>query len=301
MPATRPTHSLLQAASDHDASGHAAPGRTVVGRATPGRDVVGRAAPGRAASGYTLPAGAPAAFPAAFPATAAPLDPGEVAKVLGAGVPLLVGRIRIDLETGDCQWSPEVEVMHGTRRGRRPSLDLLRSALHPDDQGRVAAAVVDSARRGRPFAAAHRVVDSHGRAHTLVVVSGAHDRRGAVECAVVDVTPAQREAVARERDGAVNRAMVARTVVERAVGALMALTAADEAGATAMLQETAARVGVTTAEAATQVIARLCAADDERRPEPSSLTAMVRDALDSVIPVARHDAALLARRRTRCD
>jgi len=229
------------------------------------------------------------------------VEPTEVAKVLGAGIPLLVGRIRIDLETGACQWSPEVQLMHGARRGRRPSLDLLRSALHPDDQERVATAVVDSARRGRPFAAAHRVVDSHGRTHTLVVVSSISGTKGAVEGAVVDVTPAQREAVTRERDGAVNRAMVSRAVVERAVGALMALSGVGDSAAMAMLQESADRVGVTTAEAATQVLARLSAADDERRPEPGSLTAMVRDALDSVVPVARHDAALLARRRTRRD
>ena len=229
------------------------------------------------------------------------LEPVEVAKVLGAGVPLLVGRIRVDLETGDCQWSPEVEVMHGPRRGRRPSLDVLRNALHPDDQERVATAVVDSARRGKPFAAAHRVVDAHGRTHTLVVVSGAQDKKGAVEGAVVDVTPAQREAVARERDGAVNRAMVARAVVERAVGALMALCGVDDVAALGMLQEAAGRAGVTTAEAATQTLARLSTANDERRPEPASLGSLVREALDGIVPVARHDAALLARRRTRRD
>lgn len=230
------------------------------------------------------------------------LEPSEVAKVLGAGIPLLVGRIRVDLETGTCQWSPEVELMHGPRRGRRPSLDVLRAALHPDDQERVATAVVDSARKGKPFAAAHRVVDGRGRTHTLVVVGAAGGAdQTTVEGAVVDVTPAQREAVARERDGAVNRAMVARAGVERAVGALMALAGVDDNAANALLHEAAAKAGVTTAEAATQVLARLLKRGDEPRPEQEPMHAMVRDALDCVVPVARHDAALLARRRPRRD
>ncbi|WP_425953992.1 ANTAR domain-containing protein [Xylanimonas sp. McL0601] len=230
------------------------------------------------------------------------MEPTEVARVLGAGVPLLVGRIHVDLATGECAWSPEVEIMHGPRRGRRPSLDALRSCLHPDDQARVASAVVDSARKGKPFAAAHRVVDTRGRTHTLVVVSGASRdaKGGAVEGAVVDVTPAQREALARERDGVVARAMVERATVERATGALMAVGGLDDDAATRLLNDAAARAGVTGPEAAHQVLAHLVP-DDEPRAADAPRVDAVRDALDAVAPVARHDAALLARRRTRKD
>ncbi|QAY70785.1 ANTAR domain-containing protein [Xylanimonas protaetiae] len=218
-----------------------------------------------------------------------PVGAEDVARVLGAGVPLLVGRIHVDLGSGRCTWSPEVEIMHGRRAGG-PTLASLHSALHPDDQERVASAVVDSARRGRPFAAAHRVVDGSGRTHTLVVVSTRRARSGdAVEGAVVDVTPAQHEALARERSGVVSRAMVERAHVERALGALMVVGGVDDDEASRLLHDAARRAGVTSAEAAGQVLARLV--------PPTAERADVEEALGAVHEVARHDAALLARRR----
>ncbi|MCL1869873.1 MAG: PAS domain-containing protein [Promicromonosporaceae bacterium] len=218
----------------------------------------------------------------------------DVARVLGAGVPLLVGRIHVDLGTGTCQWSPEVELMHGPRPGRRPSLEALRSSLHPDDQERVAGAVVHSAQQGRPFAAAHRVVDAGGRTHTLVVVGGSPRADGsAIEGAVVDVTPAQHEAIVRERDGVVARAMVARAAVERATGALMALTGLDEAAAAQLLNGAAARADVSSVEAAHQLMNYLVPAQE------CTLDEVAQAGLDAVATVPRRDAALLARRKGR--
>ncbi|ACZ30434.1 ANTAR domain protein with unknown sensor [Xylanimonas cellulosilytica DSM 15894] len=225
-----------------------------------------------------------------------PIEAEDVARVLGAGVPLLVGRIHVDLATGSCSWSPEVEIMHGART-RRPTLASLHSSLHPDDQERVAAAVVDSARRGRPFAAAHRVVDTHGRTRTIVVVTarrsgtGRSAEGGSVDGAVVDVTPAQREALDRERFGVVSRAMVERAAVERVLGAVMVLTGVDDDEAARLLHDAAHRAGVTPAEAAEQVLAALVPAV----ADPQAVT----EALDGVHTVARHDAALLARRQSR--
>jgi hypothetical protein len=230
--------------------------------------------------------------PSAEPAPG-PVEPTDVARVIGAGVPLLVGRIHVDLATGECSWSPEVEIMHGSRGGGRRTLAALRNSIHPDDQERVAGAVVDSARRGKPFAAAHRVVDKRGRTHTLVVIGGASKDPSSVEGAVVDVTPAQREALHREADGAVNRAMVARATVERATGALMALGGLDEETAARLLRETAIRAEVSASEAADQVMAYLV------RDDTGTQGDVVHEALAAVTTVVRHDAAQLARRRTR--
>lgn len=219
-----------------------------------------------------------------------PVEPAEVARVLGAGVPLLVGRIHVDLATGQCAWSPEAELMHG-RSASDLTLESLHSSLHPDDQERVASAIVDSVRRGRPFAAAHRVVDTRGRTRTLVVVGTRRAQSGALEGAVVDVTPAQREALDRERVGAVSRAMVERATIERAIGALMVIGGHDGDEAHRLLREAAHRTEVTTAEAASQVLASLT--PGAVGPEATS------EALDAVRSVTRHDAALLARRHRR--
>ena len=222
---------------------------------------------------------------------AGPVDAEDVARILGAGVPLLVGRIKVDLATGRCAWSPEVEFMHGPSTGDL-TLASLQSSIHPDDQERVATAVVDSARRGRPFAAAHRVVDSRGRTRTLVVISTRRTRSGeAVEGAVVDVTPAQREALERERFGAVSRAMVERAAVERAIGALMVLGGFDDDEAARLVHNAGNRVGVSSAEAASQILTTL----SQTVSDPDAATY----ALAEVHAVSRHDTALLARRQRR--
>jgi hypothetical protein len=229
-------------------------------------------------------------MPASSAIATSPVEAVDVARALGAGVPLLVGRIHVDLATGQCAWSPEVELMHG-RSASDATLESLQSSLHPDDQERVAAAIVDSVRRGRPFAAAHRIVDSRGRTRTLVVVGARRSPSGGLDGAVVDVTPAQREALDRERVGAVSRAMVERATIERAIGALMVLGGRDETEAQRLLHEAAHRADVTTAEAASQVLASLT--PDATDPDAAS------HALDGVHPVTRHDAALLARRHRR--
>ena len=227
-----------------------------------------------------------------------PVSTAEAAAALGAGTSLLVGRYRVDLGTGACLWSPEIDVIHG-----RSALDTfgglaeLRSRTHPDD-AKVAPSTLDAARRGRVFAAAHRVVDARGRARTVLVVGDPRRDRSGVVGEIggyaVDVSSVVHEAVEREADRAVTRAMATSAVVEQAVGALMVLAGLDAAEAGRTLAGAASEVDVPVADAARQVLAHLAAHG------PDGGAAAVREALAAVQPGAKHDnGARLARRITR--
>ncbi|MGC5166064.1 ANTAR domain-containing protein [Luteimicrobium sp. DT211] len=229
---------------------------------------------------------------------AAPLTAAEAAAVLGAGTSLLVGRYVVDLETGICRRSPEVDAIHGRTGDPFGTLADLRARTHPDD-ARVAPSTLDAARRGRVFAAAHRVVDARGRARTVLVVGDPRRGRsgavGEIGGYAVDVTSVVHEAVEREADRAVTRAMASGAVVERAVGALMVLAGLDAAEAGRTLGKAAGDADVPVPDAARQVLAHLAG-----RVPLGEGPAAVREALGSVTAGARHEnGARLARRITR--
>lgn len=229
------------------------------------------------------------------------LSAGELAAALGVGTSLLVGRYRVDLDSGDWWWSDEIYTMHGWQRHEvEPSLDALRSRKHPDDRARVLRVAGDALRTGRPFACAHRIVDKNGRSHS-VVVTGQGYRGGPGESPevagyVVDVTPFQREVLNRRSTGVVNQAFISQAVIEQAKGVIMAAHMVDEAGAERVLRDVARAVEVPLRSAADQMMAALRAEEGT----PVTQAALTR-ALDAVQPVGRprgHDALLTRHRRS---
>jgi hypothetical protein len=222
------------------------------------------------------------------------------AEALAAGVQLLVGRYRVEVASGLTWWSDEVYRMHGREPGEiEPSVDVLRSRTHPDDRARLSRTAVVALRAGRPFSSAHRIIDPHGKARTVVVTGQAqHDDHGEISHVVgyvLDVSPVTREALDRESHRAVGRAMVSAAAVEQAKGAFMAVQglAEDEAGD--RLGEVAARAGIPVQAAAGQIVAAMASRAD--LPPEDRLVA----ALDAVHTVDRphgHEAQL-ARRRQR--
>lgn len=234
------------------------------------------------------------------PEQAAPVRPAALAEALALGTHLLVGQYRVELATGEWWWSDEVYAMHGWGPGDvEPGLDALRSRKHPDDRARVVRAGTEALRSGRPFSCAHRIVDGHGRARSVVVTGqGRRDARGrVVEIAgyVVDVTPVQREALDREATRAVTRAFVSAAAVEQAKGVLMAVHGVDEPEAAQLLAEAAGANGTPVQEAAAQVMKALSRAGGVG----PTAEATVAGALAAVKPPARpraHDAQLARRR-----
>nr|WP_231984406.1 PAS and ANTAR domain-containing protein [Mycobacterium sp. E342] len=96
-------------------------------------------------------------------------DLNAVDLVLGLGEPQSVGRFRFFLDGHRWEWSPAVARMHGYQPGQvEPSTELLLKHKHPEDRERVAA-VLDRVTRGKAFSSRHRIIDTGGRTHCVVV------------------------------------------------------------------------------------------------------------------------------------
>jgi hypothetical protein len=186
----------------------------------------------------------------------------DVADVLATGTQLVVGRYRIDVANGHTWWSDETFRLHGYEPGDiEPSIDLVLARTHPDDRSRLSRTAAVALHAGRPFASAHRIVDPHGRSRSVVVTGqGRHDDAGVVAQVVgyvLDVSPVTREALDREAQRAVGRALVTAAAVEQAKGAVIVTRGLAEADAADLLGEVAARAGVPVQVAASQVVAAL--------------------------------------------
>ncbi|MCP2263075.1 PAS and ANTAR domain-containing protein [Promicromonospora thailandica] len=232
------------------------------------------------------------ARPAAVPERA-----GDLVRTIAAGTPVVSGQYRVALATGTWWWSDEVYRLYGYEPDEvKPGRAVLRARRHPDDQDRVVHEAVRALRAGHPFTCAQRIVDTHGRTRTLMVSGQAVRTASGPELVgqVADVTPLQREAVAREARRAVDGAMASAATIEQARGVLMAVHGLTEEDALTMLTERAATAGADLRSVAAQLLAGLA--------EPGALGApaarQVRRVLAEVVPTKRsrvHDPLLTRR------
>ncbi|GAB0104275.1 PAS and ANTAR domain-containing protein [Nocardia sp. JMUB6875] len=147
-------------------------------------------------------------------------------QVLGNRDALSVGSFRFWFADQRWEWSDEVAEMHGHRPGTvHPTTELLLAHKHPDDREQVASILARSVETGEPFSSRHRIVDTKGKVHEVIVVGDTmSDDEGRVIGTVgyyIDVT----EAMAEERQEVLNETLpelyAARAVIEQAKGALM--------------------------------------------------------------------------------
>ena len=69
------------------------------------------------------------------------------------------------------EWSDAVAHIHGYAPGQvRPTTALVLSHKHPDDAAHVAELIEEMTEQGRPFSSRHRIIDTHGRIHPVVVI-----------------------------------------------------------------------------------------------------------------------------------
>ncbi|OBF04980.1 PAS and ANTAR domain-containing protein [Mycobacterium sp. 852002-10029_SCH5224772] len=69
------------------------------------------------------------------------------------------------------EWSEQVQRMHGYEPGGVvPTTDLVLSHKHPDDLRQVAATIDQIVNTRRPFSTRHRIIDTGGNVHHVVVV-----------------------------------------------------------------------------------------------------------------------------------
>lgn len=82
-----------------------------------------------------------------------------------------VGSFRY-LRAGDrWEWSDAVAQMHGYAPGQvQPTTALVLSHKHPDDAGSVGRLVAAMTGEGRPLSSRHRIVDTRGRIHPVMVI-----------------------------------------------------------------------------------------------------------------------------------
>lgn len=146
----------------------------------------------------------------------------DVDLVLGLGDPQRVGRFRFFLDGQRWEWSDAVARMHGYEPGQvEPTTELLLQHKHPEDRERVAA-VLERVLNGKPFSSRHRIVDTAGRTHCVVVAGDCMvDDAGAVigtSGFYVDVTDSLHSDITNVLEAVAD----ARARIEQAKGILMA-------------------------------------------------------------------------------
>jgi PAS domain S-box-containing protein len=154
----------------------------------------------------------------------ADLPPVEYA--LAGGAPQRVGWFRFFFADERWEWSPQVERIHGYEPGTvQPTTELVLSHKHPDDYGQVAATIEEIRRTSGAFSTRHRIIDTRGDIHHVVVVGKQmRDDDGAVigsDGFYVDVTPSVAEAREETVTEAVAEIAEARGGIEQAKGMLM--------------------------------------------------------------------------------
>jgi PAS domain S-box-containing protein len=141
---------------------------------------------------------------------------------MGTGDAQRVGRFRFYIDGQRWEWSENVERLHGYEPGTvTPTTELLLSHKHPDDRPQVAA-VLERVADGEPFSSRHRIIDTAGRTHWVIVIGDRMlDGTGAVigtSGFYVDYTDTMQSDIS----AAVSKVAEARAEIEQAKGLLMA-------------------------------------------------------------------------------
>jgi PAS domain S-box-containing protein len=87
------------------------------------------------------------------------------------GVGERVGSFRFLRAEDRWEWSDAVAQMHGyAPRSVQPTTALVMSHKHPDDAATVAALIEAMSGQGQPFSSRHRIIDTRGGTHSVLVV-----------------------------------------------------------------------------------------------------------------------------------
>lgn len=167
-------------------------------------------------------------------------DSEGVAEPPGRGTVQSLGWFRYFFDDDRWEWSPEVQAMHGYEPGRVvPTTELVLSHKHPDDYHQVVATLEGVRRNRGPFSTRHRIIDTAGAVHhVLVVADTLADDGGAVigtHGFYVDISPHQRH-VDDEISAAVAEIAENRAVIEQAKGMLMVVYGIDDDAAFQLLR-----------------------------------------------------------------
>jgi fructose-specific component phosphotransferase system IIB-like protein len=151
-----------------------------------------------------------------------------VEHAMTGGSPQHVGWFRFYFADERWEWSPQVAQMHGYRPGTvEPTTELVLSHKHPDDYSQVAAALAEVRRTASAFSTRHRIIDTGGEVHHVVVVGDClYDGDGSVigtHGVYVDVTPSMEAAQEKIVTEVVAEIAESRGVIEQCKGMLMVI------------------------------------------------------------------------------
>ncbi|MBF6328701.1 PAS and ANTAR domain-containing protein [Nocardia transvalensis] len=137
-----------------------------------------------------------------------------------------VGSFRFWFATKVWEWSEQVYRMYGYQPGEvEPTTELMLEHKHPEDRDYVAQMIARSIARGEPFSSRHRIIDTVGTEHMVLVVA---DRilddtgKPVGTCGYyIDLNTAMDEAKRLTLDETLPDLVEARAVIEQAKGVLM--------------------------------------------------------------------------------
>ncbi len=158
-----------------------------------------------------------------------------------AGAPQRVGWFRFYFDDQRWEWSEQLQRMHGYEPGTvTPTTELVLEHKHPNDRREVKKTIDEMLISRRPFSTRHRIVDTHGTVHQVVVVGDQlTDNGGAVMGThgyYVDITPTSDRAREEIITARVAEITEHRAVIEQAKGMLMLVYGLDEDGAFDLLR-----------------------------------------------------------------
>ncbi|ANI42679.1 PAS and ANTAR domain-containing protein [Mycolicibacterium vaccae] len=92
-------------------------------------------------------------------------------QALAGGAPQRVGWFRFYFADERWEWSEQVQLLHGYEPGTvTPTTELVLSHKHPEDRQQVAATLDEMRRTHRTFSTRHRIIDTGGDIHEVVVI-----------------------------------------------------------------------------------------------------------------------------------
>jgi len=158
-----------------------------------------------------------------------------------AGAPQRVGWFRFYFEDQRWEWSEQVQRMHGYEPGTvTPTTEIVLAHKHPEDRGEVAKTIDEMLVARRAFSTRHRILDTRGVVHQVVVVgdllTDPQDVVIGTHGYYVDITPSSDRAREDLISARVAEITEHRAVIEQAKGMLMLVYGLDDEAAFDLLR-----------------------------------------------------------------
>jgi PAS domain S-box-containing protein len=171
----------------------------------------------------------------------------------------LAGSFRYQAREDRWEWSDEVAAMHGYEPGTvNPTTELVLSHKHPDDKPTVTQLIEQVRRLGVPFSSRHRIIDTAGNVHVVVVVGDRwSDDAGefiGTTGFYIDVTEEFDADVRRSLDEVVASIAARRATINQAMGMLMLAQGVSAEKAFAMLARRSQETNVKLRDLAAQFV-----------------------------------------------